>query len=74
MNVNSCLMQQIDQDLRAILQSHGNGVSVDTTHEEPEKTADSKELLKGSRVYGCNLEKSQNDHVKNHRVLSTKLI
>jgi len=60
--------------LRAVLKRHGDGVSVDTSHEETEETPYSQELLESSSVDGSNLEKTQDDHVKNHGPLSTELI
>ena len=60
--------------LRAVLKRHGDGVSVNTSHEEAEETPYSQELLESSSVDGSNLEKTQDDHVKNHGPLSTELI
>jgi len=57
-----------------VLKSHGDGVTVDTAHEETKKGADSKELLEGGGVDGGDLEKTKNDHIQNHGPFSTKFV
>jgi hypothetical protein len=60
--------------LRAVLKCHGDGVSVNTSHEETKQTSHSQELLKGAGVDGSDLEKTKNDHVKHHWPLATELV
>jgi hypothetical protein len=67
-------MQITQMNLRAVLKCHGDGVSVDTSHEETEETSHSQELLESCSVDGSNLKKTQDDHVENHGPLSTKLV
>lgn len=61
-------------DIRAVLKSHGNGVTVDTSHEETKQTAHSQELLESLAVDGGNLQKTEDDHVENHGPLATILV
>lgn len=62
------------QNVRAVLKSHGNGVTVDTTHEKTEETSDGQELVECLGVNGGDLEKTENDHVDNHGPFATKLV
>ena len=57
-----------------VFESHGNGVAIDTTHEETEERANSEKLGKGGAVYGCNLEKTKDDHVDDHGIFAAKLV
>lgn len=58
----------------AILEGHGNGVTVDTTHEQTEKGAHCQELVESGAIDGCNLEETKDDHVEDHGPLATKLV
>ena len=60
--------------LRAVLKRHGDGVSVNTSHEETEETTYSQELLESSSIDGSNLKKTQDDHVEDHGPLAAKLV
>lgn len=60
--------------LRAILKSHSDGVTVDTTHEETKQSTHSQELIESGTVDGCDLEKTEDNHVENHRPFATELV
>ena len=58
----------------AILQGHGDGVTVDATHKQAEETPDGEELLEGGAVDGGDLEQAEHDHVDDHGPFATELV
>ena len=42
----------------AVFEGHGDGVTVDSAHEETEERTDSEKLLEGGGVDGCDLEET----------------
>lgn len=57
-----------------MLQSHCNGISIYTTHKQTKQTSYSEELLERSRVDGCDLKETQDNHVSNHGPLSSESV
>lgn len=68
------MKNQNEVNLRALLKSHGNCISVDTAHEETKETADSEKLVEGRAVDGGNLKDTKDDHVEDHGPLATPFV
>lgn len=60
--------------LRALLKSHGDGISVHTAHGQPEQTPHGQELREGPAVDGGNLQDTEDDHVEDHGPLAPPLV
>jgi hypothetical protein len=60
--------------IRAVLQGHGDSVSIHATHEKAKQTPHGQELLEGAAVDGCNLQHSKHDHVNDHGPLTAEAV
>ena len=59
---------------RAMLKSHCNRITINTSHEQSEQTPHSQKLLEGRAVNGADLQQTKNNHVDNHRPFSAELV
>ena len=60
--------------IRAVLQSHGDSVSIHATHEEAKQTPHGQELLEGVTVDSGDLQHAQHNHVDHHGPFSAELV
>lgn len=52
------MLVRIRKDVRAVLQSHGNSIAVNTTHEQSKERTNSQKLLEGNAVDGGDLQQT----------------